>query len=57
MKFILFIAHVFFYLAHPCDKGNNGGCGQICNNNEDKYFCSCNEGFKLSPNGVSCIQG
>ena len=43
-----------FYLAHLCDRESNGGCSQICNKKGDNVECSCNEGFKLSSDGVSC---
>uniref|UniRef100_A0A1I7T2K1 Multiple epidermal growth factor-like domains protein 6 n=1 Tax=Caenorhabditis tropicalis TaxID=1561998 RepID=A0A1I7T2K1_9PELO len=33
---------------------NNGGCEQICKNQEGGYMCSCEPGFELSEDGHSC---
>lgn len=33
---------------------NNGGCEQICSNQEGGYMCSCEPGFELSEDGHSC---
>nr|XP_039274779.1 fibrillin-2-like isoform X2 [Styela clava] len=30
-------------------------CGQVCNNLEGSYFCSCNEGYALSDDQTTCI--
>ena len=29
-------------------------CGQICTNTEGSYECSCNTGYVLNNNGISC---
>ena len=33
---------------------NNGGCSQICNNNNGSYYCSCYSGYELN-NGDQCF--
>lgn len=33
---------------------NNGGCEQFCRDTEGSYTCSCQEGFRLSPDRHSC---
>ena len=45
------------YLVHPCDKGSNGGCNQVCNKVGDDFTCSCNEGYTLSVDKESCVAG
>lgn len=32
----------------------NGGCGQICENVEGSYYCDCDEGYTLDPDGFGC---
>ena len=34
---------------------NNGGCDQNCFNNDGSFYCTCNTGYFLSSNGLSCI--
>ena len=36
---------------------SKGGCDQICNKHGDDSKCSCKNGFKLAPDGVSCDRG
>eukprot|EP00731_Ephydatia_muelleri_P015162 Em0008g882a len=33
---------------------NNGGCGQVCTDSTPGYACSCNPGYMLNPDGMSC---
>lgn len=40
--------------THPCDYKNKAGCAQICNRDEDSYYCSCNNGFKLNGDRHGC---
>ena len=39
---------------HICDRGQNGGCEQICNKKGNQATCSCKKGFDLSEDGKSC---
>lgn len=32
----------------------NGGCHQICINNYGSYLCSCEEGYQLDMDGLTC---
>ena len=32
----------------------NGGCQHVCTNTMGSYQCSCNDGFKLDSNGLTC---
>ena len=55
----------FRTVVHPCDKPIRGGCSQICirkplNEEEEDgkpYTCSCNAGYELEEDGVTCIKG
>ena len=33
---------------------NNGGCEQTCTDNDGSFTCSCDAGYILSDNGLSC---
>ena len=33
---------------------NNGGCDHKCVNTNDSYYCECNPGYTLKPDGHSC---
>ena len=33
---------------------NNGGCSQICTNNEGSFECSCRNGYVLDSDGHNC---
>ena len=32
----------------------NGGCSQICNNNNGSYTCSCQRGYRMKSDGKTC---
>ena len=32
----------------------NGGCAQVCTDSSVGYQCSCNNGYTLDGDGVSC---
>ena len=34
---------------------NNGGCNQICTNTIGSFECSCNTGYELSSNPLTCV--
>lgn len=38
---------------NECNQGN-GGCEQLCTNTFGSYKCSCNDGYTLDFDGVSC---
>ena len=38
---------------NECEDGN-GGCSQICTNNEGSFECSCNDGYILD-GGRHCL--
>ncbi|XP_078664120.1 complement receptor type 1-like [Branchiostoma floridae x Branchiostoma belcheri] len=37
-----------------CAFSSMGGCEQICTNTDGSYYCSCNIGYSLSINSMSC---
>ena len=43
--------------VHVCDRGNNAGCSHVCNKDGKKARCSCNKGFKLLPDKMTCEKG
>lgn len=42
------------FIVHACDKGNNGGCSQVCEKDGEAFECKCNKGFKLLSDKVTC---
>jgi len=44
-------------LVHPCDKSDNGGCNHICNKRKEWKECSCEPGFALSKDKMTCKKG
>ena len=51
------IAHssecLYFSEISECGVGN-GGCAQVCSDLSVGYECSCNDGYTLDGDGVSC---
>ena len=39
--------------VNECDT-NNGGCAQICIDTVGSFVCSCQSGYTLASNGLSC---
>ena len=37
-----------------CEIGTNN-CDQICSNTDGSFTCSCEDGFRLSVDGHSCV--
>ena len=33
---------------------NNGGCQQVCINNDGNHRCSCNQGYSLASDNFNC---
>ena len=33
---------------------NNEGCDQVCTNTNGSYMCSCNDGYMLNDDGLTC---
>ena len=33
----------------------NGGCEHNCHNTEGSFYCSCNDGYELLADNMSCI--
>ena len=42
-----------FLDINECDN-NNGGCSQNCTNTNGSFFCSCDEGYQLKSDGLTC---
>lgn len=55
--FINVINFVFSYFLTDTDEcqDNNGGCQSLCKNNIGGHECSCAKGFKLQPDGKTCV--
>ncbi|XP_078583844.1 uncharacterized protein LOC144866356 [Branchiostoma floridae x Branchiostoma japonicum] len=45
---------IIFAYVDECGTSNAGGCEQNCHNTDGSYYCSCNIGYSLSINGMSC---
>ena len=39
---------------NECSEGTHS-CAQVCTNTEGSHVCSCNDGFVLDQDGISCI--
>ena len=37
-----------------CLDGSNGGCDQVCNNENGTFSCACNDGYMLNDDGLTC---
>ena len=46
---------LYTYIAdiNECDT-DNGGCSQVCTNNDESFVCSCNTGYELDADGTTC---
>ena len=53
----IFQINNFRSLVHPCDEASNGGCNQICNKVKDNHKCSCQAGFVLEEDKMTCKKG
>ena len=51
------LIHPFQFLVHSCDEASKGGCSQICNKRKEKHECSCQPGFALEKDNMTCKQG
>ena len=38
---------------NECDT-DNGGCSQVCTDNDGSFVCSCNTGYELDADGTTC---
>lgn len=45
-----------FIPVHLCDRGNNGGCDQICREDGDEAVCECNAGYVSAADKLSCLK-
>ena len=53
---LLFFFHARLHILvdiNEC-RTNNGGCSQLCTNNDGSYECVCTSGYTLGANGRSC---
>ena len=44
-----------FFLVHPCDSEENGGCEGVCVKQGTKPKCACKAPMKLAEDKMSCI--
>ena len=54
------VDYIFIAKKQPTKDENecadlNGGCHQTCNNTDGGFFCSCNQGYDLQPDNITCI--
>ena len=51
------IASFDFYVedVNECEV-KNGGCDQVCEDNDGSFTCSCNDGYSLMPDDSSCAR-
>ena len=47
------IASYYYTIDSGCAV-NNGGCAQICTDTQASFECSCNTGYILDSDGLSC---
>ena len=55
--YLLYIDWLFYVVKtdqNECDQGN-GGCSDICSNTEGSFECSCNVGYQLAEDNLTCI--
>ena len=52
--YMLFFICFYVAVANPCLE-NNGGCSDICSVMSGGRVCSCNPGFSLDFDGVTCV--
>ncbi len=52
-----FTGHAPFCTADvdECEESGGSDCGQLCTNVPGSFTCSCREGFRLHPDGKTCI--
>ena len=43
-----------WFVVHPCEKEDNGGCQHKCNKQGSEASCSCNEGYQLNADTKTC---
>ena len=46
--------HITVLDVDECDAGISG-CNHNCTNTVGSYVCSCDEGYELDSNGLTCI--
>ena len=52
--------YIYFLIIYTFPKdinecaANNGGCSQVCTDNEGSFVCSCNTGYELDADGATC---
>ena len=58
VKVLKLALHLLFYNTLTADENecqlNNGGCDQTCTNTMGSFLCSCDAGYSLAADGLSC---
>ena len=57
MEKCFFSNYPFPILVHACDEAKKGGCSQICNKRKENHECSCESGFVLEEDKMTCKKG
>ena len=55
MNVVVFKIHRFIHFSdiNECES-ENGGCDQNCENKNGSYYCTCNGGYTLHGDEMSC---
>ena len=53
---LIFVTCMYHYVLDidECDSGISN-CGQICNNTVGNFECSCDQGYELDNDSVTCL--
>ena len=46
---------LFFTDIKECNNNNNGDCSTNCINTYGSYYCTCNAGYHLDTDGLTCV--
>ena len=48
-------SYAYYTVDHDeCSSDSSNKCEQNCHNTKYSYYCTCNDGYKLQPDGYNC---